>query len=176
MFLILLLFKTNNMNRYLLLVALLFFGFFIEVFSQEYTFSAIENPKPEQVQEVYKANSLTVDILQGGGSLIGVDFELLLTDKIGVQLGFGYIGFGGGINYHLNPSIRSSFISLQYCHQGVGETYTQSLIGPSFVYRARKLFTAQLGLGYLIENGPAWGDRDPIPIMLTYAIGIYLPI
>lgn len=164
------------MNRYLLLVALLFFGFLIEVLSQEYTFSAIENPKPEQVQEVYKANSLTVGILQGGGSLIGVDFELLLTDKIGVQLGFGYIGFGGGINYHLNPSIRSSFISLQYWHQGVGETYTQSLIGPSFVYRARKMFTAQLGLGYLIENGPAWGDRDPIPIMLTYAIGIYLPM
>ena len=154
---------------------LFIWGFSLSVYSQNDAFYAIDNYEPVPIP-ARKANSLTVGILQGGGSLIGVDFELLLTDKIGVQLGFGYIGFGGGINYHLNPSIRSSFISLQYCHQGVGETYTQSLIGPSFVYRARKLFTAQLGLGYLIENGPAWGDRDPIPIMLTYAIGIYLPM
>lgn len=53
-----------------------------------------------------KRNSVTVGILQGGGSLIGADIEFMLTDKIGIQLGAGLIGFGGGLNYHLKPSIR----------------------------------------------------------------------
>jgi len=67
----------------------------------------------EQISEqTEKRNSITIGILQGGGSLIGADMEFLLTDRFGFQIGAGLVGFGGGLNYHFKPSIRSSFISL----------------------------------------------------------------
>lgn len=124
-----------------------------------------------------KRNSVTVGILQGGGSLIGADIEFMLTDKFGIQLGAGLIGFGGGLNYHLKPSIRSSFISLQYWNQGVGDSFTQSVIGPNFVYRSKKWFTAQIGLGFPLQIGPAAPTyfKQP-PAMLMYSVGAYFPI
>ncbi|MFV0501953.1 MAG: hypothetical protein ACK5MH_10220 [Bacteroidales bacterium] len=55
----------------------------------------------EQISNVEeKRNCITIGFLQGGGSLIGADFEFLLTDRFGIQFGAGIVGFGGGINYH----------------------------------------------------------------------------
>ncbi len=118
----------------------------------------------------------TFGILQGGGSLIGADLEILALNRIGIQAGAGYIGYGAGINIHLKPTIRSSFVSLGYWHQGVGDSYTQSVFGPSFVYRGKKWFTAQLGLGFALEKGPQWPvDKEQPPAMLLYSIGAYIP-
>ena len=130
-----------------------------------------------QLEEEPKV-AVTLGILQGGGSLVGGDFEFLVSDRIGLQVGAGVIGFGAAINYHLKPSIRSSFITLQYWHQGVNETYAQSVLGPAFVFRAKKLFTASLGLGFALEEGPGWPEDklEQPPVMLTYSIGIYLPV
>jgi len=126
---------------------------------------------------VENKNSLTVGILQGGGSLVGADFEALLTHKFGVQIGAGIIGYGAGINYHFKPSIRSSFLSLQYWHQGIGNSTTQTILGPTYVYRARKWFTAQIGFGYVLEHGPAWPSSMPkSDFILLYSIGAYFPI
>lgn len=61
-----------------------------------------------------KKNSINLGILQGGGSLIGADMEFLIIKHFGFQIGAGLVGFGGGLNYHFEPSIWSSFISLQY--------------------------------------------------------------
>lgn len=131
----------------------------------------------EQVSEQpEKRNSITIGILQGGGSLIGADMEFLLTDRLGVQVGAGLVGFGGGLNYHFKPSIRSSFISLQYWNQGIGDSFAQNAIGPNFVYRGKKWFTAQIGLGVPLEKGPAMPDDfEQPPVMLMYAIGAYIP-
>ena len=124
-----------------------------------------------------KKVSLTVGVLQGGGSLLGADFEALLTDRVGFQLGAGLVGYGAGLNYHLKPGINSSFISLTYWHQGAGSTYTQSLLGPSFVYRAKKIFTAQLGLGFVLGRGPAFpSSLTQTPVILLYSIGVYFPL
>ena len=122
--------------------------------------------------------AITIGIFNGGGSLVGADLEVMLSKRLGIQAGAGFIGLGAGLNYHLKPSIRSSMISLQYWHQGFGESYTQSLMGPSFVFRAKKIFTAQLGFGFPLEQGPAWPEdkMEQPPIMLMYSIGIYLPI
>lgn len=120
--------------------------------------------------------ALTIGILEGGGSLIGFDCERLISKSVGFQLGFGAIGFGFGLNKHFKPTVRSSFLSLQYWHQGFANTYTQSLIGPSLVVRSKTWFTFQLGLGYALGKGPAWPEnRSQSPIMLTYAIGAYFP-
>lgn len=119
---------------------------------------------------------ITIGILQGGGSLVGGDFEIKLADRFAIQAGAGLVGFGCGLNFHLKPTLRSSFLSLQYWHQGVGEGYTQSLLGPSFVFRGKKWLTGQLGLGFTLENGPGWPeDQEPIPAMFTYTIGAYFP-
>ena len=127
----------------------------------------------EQSVGTGKRSSLTIGILQGGGSLIGADLEFLLTDRFGFQVGFGYIGFGGG----LTPSISSSFISLQYWNQGINETFAQNAIGTTFVFRGKKWFTFQIGLGVPLERGPALPEnfKQP-PIMLLYSIGAYFPL
>ncbi len=115
-------------------------------------------------------------ILQGGGSLVGADFEIFVSRQLGIQVGAGFTGYGAGVNYHLKPSIRSSFVSLQYWHQGIADSFAQSAVGPNFVYRAKKWFTCQLGLGLPLAEGPALPDDfEQPPVMLLYSIGAYLP-
>jgi hypothetical protein len=118
---------------------------------------------------------LTIGILQGGGSIIGLDAEGLVAERLGLQLGAGLIGYGAAINYHFKPTIRSSFLSLTYSHQGFGNTYTQSIIGPTYVYRSKKWFTAQIGIGRRVGKGPALDQKeyDKTPIVLLYSIGAY---
>lgn len=121
--------------------------------------------------------AVSLGVLRGGGSLVGADFEFMVAKRLGLEVGAGLVGFGAAVNYHLKPTVRSSMIALQYWHQGLGEYYTQSLLGPSFVFRAKKLFTASLGLGYALEEGPNWPeDKKQPPVMLTYSLGIYLPV
>lgn len=124
-----------------------------------------------------KRSSITVGILQGGGSLLGADLEFLLTNRFGFQIGAGLVGFGAGLNYHLKPSISSSFISLQYWNQGIGDSFAQSAIGPNFVYRGKKWFTFQIGLGKTLEKGPKFPANTEQPaVMLLYSIGAYFPL
>jgi hypothetical protein len=126
---------------------------------------------------VTKRAAITAGFLQGGGSLIGFDFEYLATQKLGLQAGAGYIGFGAGINYHLKPAINSSFVSLAYWHQGIGESFAQDAIGGVFTFRAKKLLSASLGLGIPLSRGPALdADFTQPPVMLLYSIGLYLPL
>lgn len=118
----------------------------------------------------------TIGILQGGGSLIGADLEFLLSRQFGFQVGLGYVGFGAGLNYHFVPSIRSSFVSLQYCNQGIGKSFYQNIVGTSFVYRAKKWFTFQIGLGVPLTKGPGAPKNYELPsYMLIYSIGAYFP-
>jgi len=117
---------------------------------------------------------LTVGVLQGGGSLVGIDFEALITDRIGLQAGVGFVGFGAGINYHFKPSIRSSFVSLQYWNQGLGETFTQNVLGVNYVFRGKKWLTFQIGLGRTLSKGPAFPENiEQSPVILMYSIGAY---
>lgn len=156
------------MNKIVILSFCLILAF--NVFGQETT---LVEPLPVKETKV----AITLGILQGGGSLLGADFEVMLSNRVSVQAGAGLIGFGGGVNYHLKPTISSSMISLAYWHQGIGTSYTQSMLGPTYVFRARKIFTAQLGLGALLEEGPARPSKlSNTPVMILYSIGIYLPV
>ncbi len=155
----------KKMRKILFCMAIVCMSF--EVFSQE-----IEEDAEKKIEK----NSITIGILQGGGSLVGVDYEVLLFDSFGIQAGAGWVGFGGGLDFHLKPSIRSSFFSLQYWHQGFANSYTQSVLGSNFVFRGKRWFTFQIGLGYALDKGPAWPSRITQPsAMLTYAIGGYIP-
>ena len=145
----------------------------IIIFLSVNLFSQIE----QSYDNIEEKSSITVGLLQGGGSFLGADMEFLISDQVGFQLGFGYVGFGGGLNYHFNPSIRSSFISFQYWNQGISYSFSQNAVGPSFVYRGEKWVTFQIGLGVPIKRSPEMIDRfGETPVMFLYAIGAYIPI
>lgn len=122
-------------------------------------------------------SAITVGFLNGGGALIGFDMEIMVSKRFGIQIGGGYIGYGAGVNFHFSPRINSSFLSIQYWNQGHESSFVQSLIGPSLVFRARKLLTAQIGLGYVLERGPAYPESLGTPsAILTYSIGLFFPL
>lgn len=127
-------------------------------------------------EEDSKRTCLTVGIMNGGGSLLGADLEFLLGDRIGLQVGAGLTSLSAGLNFHLKPNIESSFITFQYWHQGFGDMHVQDVLGPAYVFRGKKWFTAQIGLGAALDKGPAYPEDITQPdVMLTYAIGAYIP-
>ena len=88
------------------------------------------------------------------------------------------------ITYYNSHNPRARLISLktqtkeviaQYRDdQGIDNSHTQTVLGPNFVYRSKKWFTAQLGVGQTLEKGPAWPeDKEQPPMILMYAIGAY---
>jgi hypothetical protein len=126
-------------------------------------------------------HAITVGVLQGGGSLVGVDFEQMVGNNIGVQAGAGLIGFGAGINYHFQPTSASSGISIQFWNQGTsGDKLSQRILGVTYLYRSEAGFTAQLGLGSVITRGKIMDDyykdkgiTNPPAVILMYSIGWY---
>ncbi|MDR3706188.1 MAG: hypothetical protein P4L28_09805 [Paludibacteraceae bacterium] len=125
--------------------------------------------------------ALSIGAGLGSSTIAGVDFEYMVSKNVGVQAGAGYLGAGFGINYHFFPSIRSSYISLQYWCRGIGNDvdhgYKASLIGPAIVYRSKSWFTFQVGTGYILDKGPAYDDGNRnFKFGLTAGIGIYFPL
>jgi hypothetical protein len=137
----------------------------------------------------------TTGFMYGGGAIFGYEIERKLYNRISFQHGHGYststkqdnfnlgllhlgssfISFGFGLNYHLKYSLRSSYISLQYWRQGAIYALSQSTVGPVFVYRGKKWFTAQIGLGYVFSKSKDIEfNYNKSPFKLTYAIGFYL--
>jgi len=143
---------------------------FSVLIAQEYDFSG---------KSTINTNKASISIgLLHGASLIGGDFEYLVSNNIGLQAGFGLLGFDIGLNYHFKPSIKSSYVSLSYWNIGIGDFSVVSLLCGSFNYRGKKGLTAQLGLGKVVNAGPlAYDTYDVIPsFMLIYSIGMYFPI
>lgn len=161
----------------IIFISIIIIGLSLPLHSQHY-FDAIDTGSESSSQD-YKTNnsSITIGILNGGGSLIGADFEFLVSKHIGLQLGAGWVGFGGGVNYHFKPSIRSSFISFQYYNQGIGDSFAQNAIGSTFVFRGKKWLTFQIGLGIPLRKGPAMpANYELPPVMALYSIGAYFPL
>ncbi len=151
-------------------VKFLFFTFLALFYAH---LSTAQYTKPPETSNETKA--LTIGILNGGGGIIGADYEFLLGSRFGMQLGIGLVSFGGGFTYHFKPGIRTSAISLQYYHQGIGNSFVQNSLGPVFIYRSKKWFTAQLGWGVPLSRGPALpADYTQPPFMLLYSIGGYI--
>jgi hypothetical protein len=115
--------------------------------------------------------------LLNGGSLAGVDFEALVIKNAGIQVGSGVFGFDVGLTYHFTQNIQSQCINLGYYHQGIANTYIQSLVGLSYIFRAKRLFTFQIGLGYQVDKG---SDIKQLEKYYTskfcpiFCIGIYI--
>jgi len=62
--------------------------------------------------------------------------------------------------------------------QGFGSTsHVASYIAPMFNFRAKKVFQAGIGLGYIVNKGPRFNDafKKDIDVLLMYNIGVYFP-
>lgn len=117
----------------------------------------------------------------GGSTYAGFDLEYMLTKKIGIEAGAGYLGLDAGINYHFFPTVRSSYVSLRYWCKGLGGDselgYQRSMAGPAITYRGKKWLTFQFGAGYVFDKGPAMPIKSrEFDVAMTAALGIYLPI
>ena len=124
-------------------------------------------------------NNTTINagLLMGGGGIVGVDIEHKVNRIIGFQAGLGLSSFGAGMTFHFRNTINSSFASIQYWRQGLGNSYFGSYLGPMFVFRAKKYFQAGIGLGYIVDKGSIldtkYRDQN---IMAVYNIGVYFPL
>lgn len=125
--------------------------------------------------ETDKHAAIDAGVLMGGGSLIGFDLEVKPFNRLGMQFGAGISSFGGGLNYHFNDRINSSYLSLQYWHQGFGDYHYASYIGPMFVFRLKKILQAGIGLGYILDKGPTFNTNNTSPVFLLYNVGVYFP-
>lgn len=120
--------------------------------------------------------AINVGVLMGGGSIVGADLEYMPASRVGIQAGMGISSFGFGLNYHLQDRINSSFLSFQYWHQGFGSLHFASYVGPMFVFRARKIFQAGVGIGAVVNKGPAFNLDPKVNAILLYNIGLYFPL
>ena len=148
----------------------------IPVFAQETESQTVVNQKKGRVPSEKKA-VISAGLLQGGGGIVGADFEYLVGKNVSLQAGVGLVSFGASINYHFKPYVNSSMISLCYFHQGVGQSYTTSWLGPTYTFRAPKIFQFQIGFGYKVGYGPAaTAEMKKYQAGLLYSIGVYFPI
>jgi hypothetical protein len=116
---------------------------------------------------------MSVGIGHGGGSIVGADLEFGLGNRFGAQIGLGYPGIGAGLNFHSKPTLRSSFLSLQYIQAGYSLSRCVSAVGPVFVYRGKKWFT--FSVGYVIEVQNTFNSNIS-GTGIVLAIGGYFPI
>ena len=117
----------------------------------------------------------TFGFLQGGGSLLGFDYEHLLSKRVGIQVGAGILAFGGSLNFHIKPKINSSSINLIYWHQGIGKHhYTQGIMGLAYSFKAWGWFSSQVGLGHAAQYGPV-RPKVKTEVIPLYSVGFYYP-
>ena len=107
----------------------------------------------------------------------GFDEEHLVTERFGLQFGAGIIGFDAGVTYHYRPGIRSRHFFLGYWHLGEpGNPLSTQVLGLTHVWRSRRAFAAQLGIGARLRSGDEWTDRfGDAPVLLLYSIGLCAP-
>ena len=116
---------------------------------------------------------MSVGIGHGGGSIVGADLEFGIGNRFGAQIGLGYPGLGAGLNYHFKPTLRSSFLSLQYIQIGYSPSRSISAVGPAFVYRGKKWFT--FSVGYAVEVNNTFSSSLSATGLIL-AIGGYFPL
>tara|TARA_Y100001972_G_scaffold129224_1_gene195397 strand:+ start:4296 stop:4784 length:489 start_codon:yes stop_codon:yes gene_type:complete len=120
-------------------------------------FAQARDPIPDSLIVYPTKYVFTVGLLQGG-SAIGVDAELRLFDGVGFQIGTGLVGVSTGVNFHFDTDINSSYVTLMYVHQGFGNLFVQSMIGPAYVHRWKNGLSGQFGVGFLSGYSRKWGD------------------
>jgi hypothetical protein len=125
-----------------------------------------------------KTSIATVGILQGGGGIVGVDYESMINNKWGVSVGLGVPSFGASVHYHFEPSITSNSIALNYWKQGFESSNSVTYLGITHVWRMTSGWSAQLGISSIVHEGEEFkrtakrlGHNVDVNYALLYSIG-----
>jgi len=155
------------------IVITLLFAFVIHVsFAQENDYY------PDKQSDNDKKVAINLGVMMGGGSLLGVDFEVMPVNRFGIQAGVGLSSFGFGLNYHFKNRINSPFLSFVYWQQGLKENHYASYVGPMYNFRLKKVLQFGIGYGIVVDKGPAiQGTKfEDVTSALLYNIGIFFPL
>lgn len=130
-----------------------------------------------------EANAITIGVLQGGGGLVGMDYEFLVDDRWGVQLGAGLVSLGAGLTYHHENSVHSNAFWFGLWNQGLpGDSYSATYVGVSYIMRGWGWLNGQIGIAYIPFRGAelvrtmkdmSGSDQDLPPVALLYSLGWY---
>jgi len=133
--------------------------------------------------QVAETSAITIGILQGGGGLLGVDYEALVADRLGVQVGVGLVSMGAGLTYHQENTVNSNAVWVGVWNQGLpGGSASTSYVGVSYIMRGWGWLNGQIGIAYVPFRGAdanralrdTFADgQDPPPVALLYSLGWY---
>jgi len=134
-------------------------------------------------QPAAEANAVTLGFLQGGGGLFGIDYEAMVTERVGLQVGVGLVSFGAGVTYHHENTVHSNAFWLGLWNQGIpGDTYSATYVGVSYIMRGWGWLNGQIGIAYIPFRGEkaaenlkdfTGSDQDLPPFALLYSLGWY---
>lgn len=148
---------------------LLFFTvvlFSIKAQDNNYSSSSLFGFSPE--------TAVSAEIGFGGTTMFSGTLETMFLPRLSAQLGAGFWGYSGGVNYHIYPTVCSPYFTFKAWQNGLGNRYKALYVGPSFTYRASKLIQAGIGVGYMINKHPNFDTASKY--VLTVNMGLYIPM
>ncbi len=105
----------------------------------------------EDLVETGSRNVVAVGYQIGGYTLIGFNYEIRVSDNIGVHFGAGYRGYTAGVKVHWKPTKDGGFINISYKDGGFG-----LINGWAVEYGSRKAFGQNKGtFGFHYQVGLA---------------------
>lgn len=84
----------------------------------------------------------------GGFTLIGINYEIMLNDPLGIHFGGGHAGFTFGLQSHTNGDKDSSYFNLNFKDGGFGLINTAGV-----EYGSKLRFSQKNDFGILTQFG-----------------------
>ncbi len=135
--------------------------------------------KTNSKQGSEKRNVVTIGYQIGGFTLVGLDYEVRVSDNFGIHFGGGFAGYTAGLKVHTNAKKNSPFFNINYKDGGFGLLETAGLeFGGRIPFSRKRDFGLHLqaGFGKVLSADPAFSERlfgssVPPDYMLTVGIG-----
>lgn len=121
--------------------------------------------KPEVVKEEIaygeNRNITTFGYQIGGYSMIGMDYEVRLSNSMGLHAGLGYLGYTYGLMVHTNAKKNSPYFNFSFKDGGLGVLQVAAVeYGGRLVMNKRSGFglTFQIGIAKVLKMNDAFKD------------------
>lgn len=130
-------------------------------------------------QDSKKRNVVSIGYQIGGYTLLGIDYEVRVSDYFGIHFGGGFAGYTAGLKVHTNAKKNSPFFNINYKDGGFGLIETAGLeYGGRIPFSKKGDFGLHLqaGFGKILSIDPLFSDRlfsslVPPDYMLTVGVG-----
>lgn len=126
-----------------------------------------------------KRNATTLGYQIGGFTLVGLDYEVRVSDYFGIHFGGGFAGYTAGLKVHTNDEKSSPFFNINYKDGGFGLIETAGIeYGARLPFSKKRDFGLhfQAGIGKILSVDPAFSLRvfnavEAPNYMLTLGVG-----